>query len=217
MGRCAPGAPVQVLAAALVLVALAPGPAGGTGPSLLVTIGDVTATTAVVWARLPAPGEVAVSLKPAAGEGGRGDGGGRVRDGARRRRTRPGAVPLERRPRRRRLLPADGRRLPDPPDDGAHPARLLPVRRRHDLRRHQVRPAGCRAGRRLRRDAARPVPGAPSLPARGPRPAGASAGDVGRRDLGRPRGAKRLLGPHRAPDADGAARVPRVLADRASG
>src|SRR5436309_2930552 len=70
MGRCAPGAPVQVLAAALVLVALAPGPAGGTGPSLLVTIGDVTATTAVVWARLPAPGEVAVSLKPAAGEGG---------------------------------------------------------------------------------------------------------------------------------------------------
>src|SRR5438876_11950658 len=70
MGRCAPGAPVQVLAAALVLVALAPGPAGGTRPSLLVTIGDVTATTAVVWARLPAPGEVAVSLKPAAGEGG---------------------------------------------------------------------------------------------------------------------------------------------------
>src|SRR5437773_3622485 len=70
MGRCAPGAPVQVLAAALVLVALAPGPAGGTGPALLVTIGDVTATTAVVWARLPAPGEVAVSLKPAAGEGG---------------------------------------------------------------------------------------------------------------------------------------------------
>jgi len=70
MGRCAPGAPVQVLAAAFVLVALAPGPAGGTGPSLLVTIGDVTATTAVVWARLPAPGEVAVSLKPAAGEGG---------------------------------------------------------------------------------------------------------------------------------------------------
>src|SRR5438034_496209 len=70
MGRCAPGAPVQVLAAALVLVALAPGPAGGTGPALLVTIGDVTATTAVVWARLPAPCEVAVSLKPAAGEGG---------------------------------------------------------------------------------------------------------------------------------------------------
>src|SRR2546428_11511656 len=70
MGRCAPGAPVQVLAAALALVALAPGPAGGTGPSLLVTIGDVTATTAVVWARLPAPGEEAASLKPTAGEGG---------------------------------------------------------------------------------------------------------------------------------------------------
>src|SRR2546422_580728 len=70
MGRCAPGAPVQVLAAALALVALAPGPAGGTGPALLVAMGDVAATTAVVWARLPAPGEVAVSLKPAAGEGG---------------------------------------------------------------------------------------------------------------------------------------------------
>src|SRR2546428_6383529 len=70
MGGCAPGARVQVLAAALVLVARARGPAGGTGPALLVTIGDVTATTAVVWARLPAPGEVAVSLKPAAGEGG---------------------------------------------------------------------------------------------------------------------------------------------------
>src|SRR6266571_6499270 len=69
MGRCAPGAPVQVLAAALVLVALAPGPAGGTGPALLVTIGDVTATTAVVWARLPVSGEVAVSLKPTAGDG----------------------------------------------------------------------------------------------------------------------------------------------------
>src|SRR2546425_10939863 len=70
VGGCAPGARVQVLAAALVLVPRAPGPAGGTGPALLVTIGDVPATTAVVWARLPAPGEVAVSLKPAAGEGG---------------------------------------------------------------------------------------------------------------------------------------------------
>src|SRR2546425_3010135 len=70
MGRCAPGAPVQVLAAALVLVALAPGPAGGTGPALLVTIGDVTASTAVVGAGLPAPGGGAVSLKPAVGEGG---------------------------------------------------------------------------------------------------------------------------------------------------
>jgi alkaline phosphatase D len=37
---------------------------------LLVTIGDVTATTAVVWVRLGAEGEVAVSLKAAAGEGG---------------------------------------------------------------------------------------------------------------------------------------------------
>src|SRR3989441_11828671 len=70
VGGCAPGARVQVLAAALVLVPRAPGPAGGTRPALLVTIGDVPATTAVVWARLPAPGEVAVSLKPAAGEGG---------------------------------------------------------------------------------------------------------------------------------------------------
>src|SRR3989441_167097 len=70
MGRCAPGAPVQVLAAALALAARRPAPAGGPGPPLPVRSGDVPATTAVVWPRLPAPGEVAVSLKPAAGEGG---------------------------------------------------------------------------------------------------------------------------------------------------
>ena len=60
---------MRALAAALVLVALALGAAGGAGPALLVTIGDVTATTAVVWARLGAEGEVAVALKPATGDG----------------------------------------------------------------------------------------------------------------------------------------------------
>ncbi len=52
----------------LVLVALASGPAGGAAPALLVAIGDVTATTAVVWARLRVEGEVAVALRPAAGD-----------------------------------------------------------------------------------------------------------------------------------------------------
>ena len=60
---------MRALAAALVLVALALGAAGGAGPALLVMIGDVTATTAVVWARLGAEGEVAVALKPATGDG----------------------------------------------------------------------------------------------------------------------------------------------------
>src|SRR2546430_2781964 len=41
-----------VMLVLLVLVALASGPAGGAAPALLVAIGDVTATTAVVWARL---------------------------------------------------------------------------------------------------------------------------------------------------------------------
>jgi alkaline phosphatase D len=45
------------------------GVAGGAAPALLVTIGDVTATTAVVWARLGAEGEVAVNLRSAAGGG----------------------------------------------------------------------------------------------------------------------------------------------------
>jgi len=56
----------------LVLVALASGPAGGAAPALLVAIGDVTATTAVVWARLRVEGEVAVALRPAAGDGAKG-------------------------------------------------------------------------------------------------------------------------------------------------
>ena len=60
---------MRALAAALVLVALALGAAGGAGPALLVTVGDVTATTAVVWARLGAEGEVAVAVKPGAGDG----------------------------------------------------------------------------------------------------------------------------------------------------
>ncbi|PYO21717.1 MAG: hypothetical protein DMD88_08685 [Candidatus Rokuibacteriota bacterium] len=56
----------------LVLVALASGPAGGAAPALLVAIGDVTATTAVVWARLRVEGEVVVALRPAAGDGAKG-------------------------------------------------------------------------------------------------------------------------------------------------
>src|SRR2546430_5098086 len=56
----------------LVLVARPSGPAGGAAPALLVAIGDVTATTAVVWARLGVEGEVAVALRPAADDGAEG-------------------------------------------------------------------------------------------------------------------------------------------------
>src|SRR5439155_1413850 len=61
-----------VMLVLLVLVALASGPAGGAAPALLVAIGDVTATTAVVWARLRVEGEVVVALRPAAGDGAKG-------------------------------------------------------------------------------------------------------------------------------------------------
>ena len=58
-----------LIAAACLFGPPALGAAGGVAPALLVTIGDVTATTAVVWARLGAEGEVAVNLRSAAGDG----------------------------------------------------------------------------------------------------------------------------------------------------
>jgi alkaline phosphatase D len=58
-----------LLAAAFVLLVLAPAAGGGAASILLVAIGDVTPTTAVMWARLGVEGDVAVNLRSGAGDG----------------------------------------------------------------------------------------------------------------------------------------------------
>jgi alkaline phosphatase D len=55
------------LPASLALVVLLVAGGGAAAPGLLVTVGEVTATTAVVWARSPSDAEVAVEARPAAG------------------------------------------------------------------------------------------------------------------------------------------------------
>src|SRR5438105_4017227 len=85
-----------------------------------------------------------------AGGRGRRARGRRVRHGAAPRRGGPPDVSLERRPRRRWLLPAARRRLSRLPCDGAAAGGLLPLRRRHDLRRRAVPSSRRGAGRRLR-------------------------------------------------------------------
>jgi alkaline phosphatase D len=52
---------------ALVLVALAWAAGDAAAPGLVVTVGEVSETTAVVWARPPGEGEVAVQARPASG------------------------------------------------------------------------------------------------------------------------------------------------------
>lgn len=53
----------------LLVLAAAATPARAADPTLLVTLGEVTDTSAVLWARAPAPGRVAARYAPDAGEG----------------------------------------------------------------------------------------------------------------------------------------------------
>ena len=55
----------RIVVAVLAGLALsAPASAGGAGEPLLATVGDVTATSAVVWARAPRAGPVSLVLNP---------------------------------------------------------------------------------------------------------------------------------------------------------
>jgi alkaline phosphatase D len=58
-----------MLAGALLALVTAAAPARGADPALLVTLGEVTDASAVLWARAPASGRVAARYAPSAGEG----------------------------------------------------------------------------------------------------------------------------------------------------
>jgi alkaline phosphatase D len=58
-----------MLAGSLLALAVAAAPARAADPPLLVTVGEVTDTSAVLWARAPAPGVVVALYAPDAGEG----------------------------------------------------------------------------------------------------------------------------------------------------
>jgi len=60
---------LSILAGTLLALATAAAPARAADPALLVTVGEVTDTSAVLWARAPAPGRVAARYAPGAGEG----------------------------------------------------------------------------------------------------------------------------------------------------
>ncbi len=218
----------------LLLVAALGAPAAAAEPGLLVTVGEVTDTSAVIWVRGVACGRGHRALRadrPRAGRRGRGAPrapaahpvepsrhltGKLLLRAARARHplplhrgpeTRPrsrgefvtapapgrraaGALRLERRSRRPRPLPPTGRRVPRSSAPSRRPARrLLPVRRRHDLRRPRLRRArrACPATTSWRGASPTSGPSTATI-ARTRRCRPTSARRVGVRDLGRPRG-----------------------------
>jgi alkaline phosphatase D len=60
---------ISILAGTLLALSTAVPPARASDPALLVTLGEVTDTSAVLWARAPAAGRVAAQYAPRAGEG----------------------------------------------------------------------------------------------------------------------------------------------------
>ena len=60
---------ISILAGTLLALSTAAPLARASDPALLVTLGEVTDTSAVLWARAPAAGRVAARYAPRAGEG----------------------------------------------------------------------------------------------------------------------------------------------------